>query len=303
MPTTPKTPADQPTGAPSPSPDSERYAARAAAPKAVARLYSESRVAEKRANQAEREATSLRRTIDASSEIARRRNALLRNGGSWLQRGGGDEEAPKGGVPLPGLSEAPPPPPSQDASPLPAHIEERLRQLQLPDAWAGEVRDLIQQSRDEAQRDVVDVEFDVDATPPPSPEGEVWPSWTSPHKTTSPAKLWSPRRPPPNSPERERPSQDAPPGRVPASIPAVRATRTVELSTVEDDPEDADRAVVVRQDSTEYGSSIFCGCTSGFGAQTEEAPPPEPSSSTIFWKDLVRKPSRDAAWAGEDPYA
>ena len=81
MPTTPKTPADQPTGAPSPSPDSERYAARAAAPKAVARLYSESRVAEKRANQAEREATSLRRTIDASSEIARRRNALLRNGG------------------------------------------------------------------------------------------------------------------------------------------------------------------------------------------------------------------------------
>ena len=27
------------------------------------------------------------------------------------------------------------------------------------------------------------------------------------------------------------------------------------------------------------------------------------SSSTIFWKDLVRKPSRDAAWAGEDPYA
>ena len=84
MPTTPQTPADQPTGAPSPSPDSERYAARAAAPKAVARLYSESRVAEKRANQAEREATSLRRTIDASSEIARRRNALLRNGGSWL---------------------------------------------------------------------------------------------------------------------------------------------------------------------------------------------------------------------------
>ena len=51
MPITPKTPADQPTGAPSPSPDSERYAARAAAPKAVARLYSESRVAEKRANQ------------------------------------------------------------------------------------------------------------------------------------------------------------------------------------------------------------------------------------------------------------
>ena len=89
----------------------ERYAARAAAPKAVARLYSESRVAEKRANQAEREATSLRRTIDASSEIARRRNALLRNGGSWLNRGGDDVEAPKGGVPLPGLSEGPPPPP------------------------------------------------------------------------------------------------------------------------------------------------------------------------------------------------
>ena len=44
-----------------------------------------------------------------------------------------------------------------------------VRQLQLPDAWAGEVRDLIQQSRDEAQRDVVDVEFDVDSTPPPSP--------------------------------------------------------------------------------------------------------------------------------------
>jgi hypothetical protein len=306
MPTTPKTPADQQTRAPSPSPDSERYAARAAAPKAVARLYSESRVAEKRANQAEREATSLRRTIDASSEIARRRNALLRNGGSWLNRGGDDVEAPKGGVPLPGLSEGPPPPPSQDASPLPAHIEERLRQLQLPDAWAGEVRDLIQQSRDEvsvaSRTEVVDVEFDVDSTPPPSPEGEVWPSWTSPHKTTSPAKLWSPRRPPPNSPERERPSQDAPPGRV-CAPPALRATRTVELSTVEDDPEDADRAVVVRQDSTEYGSSIFCGCTSGFGAQTEEAPPPEPSSSTIFWKDLVRKPSRDAAWAGEDPYA
>ena len=98
MPPTPKTPADQQTSAPSPSPDSERYAARAAAPKAVARLYSESRVAEKRANQAEREATSLRRTIDASSEIARRRNALLRNGGSWLQRGGDDgAEAPKGG--------------------------------------------------------------------------------------------------------------------------------------------------------------------------------------------------------------
>ena len=240
MPNTPKTPADQPTGAPSPSPDSERYAARAAAPKAVARLYSESRVAEKRANQAEREATSLRRTIDASSEIARRRNALLRNGGSWLNRGGDDVEAPKGGVPLPGLSEVgPPPPPSQDASPLPAHIEERLRQLQLPDAWAGEVRDLIQQSRDEvsvaSRTEVVDVEFDVDSTPPPSPEGEVWPSWTSPHKTTSPAKLWSPRRPPPNSPERERPSQDAPPGRV-CAPPALRATRTVELSTVEDDP-------------------------------------------------------------------
>ena len=53
MPTTPKTPADQQTSAPSPSPD-VRYAARAAAPKAVARLYSESRVAELRANQAER---------------------------------------------------------------------------------------------------------------------------------------------------------------------------------------------------------------------------------------------------------
>ena len=209
--------------APSPSPDGKRYAARAAAPKAVARLYSESRVAEKRANQAEREATSLRRTIDASSEIARRRNALLRNGGSWLNRGGDDVEAPKGGVPLPGLSEVgPPPPPSQDASPLPAHIEERLRQLQLPDAWAGEVRDLIQQSRDEAQRDVVDVEFDVDSTPPPSPEGEVWPSWTSPHKTTPPAR--SPRRPPPNRPSASGPPRAARP-RLRAAGPARDADR------------------------------------------------------------------------------
>ena len=171
-----QTPADQPTGAPSPSPDSECWRARRRAQGRRALIFGEPGK-EKRANQAEREATSLRRTIDASSEIARRRNALLRNGGSWLQRGGGDDgaDAPKGGVPLPGLSEVgPPPPPSQDASPLPAHIEERLRQLQLPDAWAGEVRDLILQSRDEAQRDVVDAEFDVDSTPPPSPEGEVW---------------------------------------------------------------------------------------------------------------------------------
>ena len=90
-------------------------------------------------------------------------------------------------------------------------------------------------------------------------------------------------------PERERPSQDAPPGRV-CAPPALRATRTVELSTVEDDPEDADRAVVVRQDSTEYGSSIFCGCTSGFGAQTEEAPPPEPS----VLHDLLEGPRAEA---------
>ena len=274
MPTTPKTPADQQTSAPSPSPDSERYAARAAAPKAVARLYS----GEQGRGEAREPGRARSHILEAddrrvvgdrqtAERFIKERRLLVEQRRRRRRGAEGRRAAPRA------VRGRPPPPPSQDASPLPAHIEERLRQLQLPDAWAGEVRDLIQQSRDEAQRDVVDVEFDVDSTPPPSPEGEVWPSWTSPHKTTSPAKLWSPRRPPPNSPERERPSQDAPPGRV-CAPPALRATRTVELSTVEDDPEDADRAVVVRQDSTEYGSSIFCGCTSGFGAQTEEAPPP-----------------------------
>ena len=291
MPTTPTQPPwAVRAGAPSPAPDSERYAARAAAPKAVTRLYNESRVAQKRADQAEREAKALRRTVAASSEIARRRNDPA---SYWLHRGGDDAAAASSDV------RTAPSPSQETESPLPSHVEARLKNL--PDEWAGEVRDLIQQSRGAAEAAApraawnfpgmaalaaamsgvqfvsddadVDVEVDVQCTPPRAPSSDVWPR--SPHTSPGP-KLWSPRQPP-RSPERE-----CPPGRVPAP-PRIRPTRTVELSTVEDEADS--RAVVVRQDSAEYGSSLFCGCTSGFGEGAEPHVDP-----------------RDAAWAGEDPW-